>query len=89
MNAFLDAVLFLALIGAGIAIARWCYRRYTTRGLRARQEHNAENIAAEVQRTCPLHGVQQPHAIVRSTGVERCPECFRKLMQRNPNFSNQ
>ncbi len=81
MNAILvESVFFIvlvAVVGAFVLTALG----YTPFGTRVKQTVNRRRIERQADLTCPVHGLQREHELVRLTsGEPLCPHCYREAL---------
>jgi len=76
----LESVLFIALlvvVGTFLVSALGI----TPLGRRLRQTANRKRIDKQAELTCPIHGPQQEHDLVRlPTGYPLCPHCYKEAV---------
>jgi hypothetical protein len=77
----LEGVLFVALLATIAALLFFALLYLTPLGLRIRQDRNRRAIEAELDLTCPIHGLQREEQMVRlPSGSRICPACYKEAM---------
>jgi hypothetical protein len=77
----LEGVLFAAFVAAVAALFYLGLRHFTPLGPRLAQSRNRRRISTAAERTCPIHGPHDEHAMVRlKDGALVCPECYTETM---------
>jgi hypothetical protein len=75
----LEGVLFVVLLATAGALVLWGAWHATPLGRAARQLRNRRRLLRGAELDCPIHGPQDPAAMVRlSDGTRVCPACFKE-----------
>lgn len=77
----IEGVLFVALLATAGALVLWGVWHVTPLGRVTRQMQNRRRLLGGADLTCPIHGPQDPAAMVRlSDGTRVCPACFQETV---------
>jgi hypothetical protein len=77
----IEGVLFVALLATAGALVLWGLWRGTPLGRVTRRLQSRQRLLRGADLTCPIHGTQDSHAMVRlSDGTRVCPVCFQETV---------
>ena len=77
----IEGVLFVALLATAGALVFWGLWHVTPLGRVAGRLRDRRRLLGAAERNCPIHGAQDPAAMVRlSDGTRVCPVCFQETM---------
>lgn len=77
----LEGVLFVALIATLGALLFWATQAVTPFGRVMRQTQNRRRLERAADLTCPIHGTQREHELVRlQDGDTVCARCYQETL---------